>query len=107
MAYDFPSGPAVGQSFPTGDKTYVWNGYAWSLDPIPGLPSSSEYVLKVGDTMTGHLTLNADPVNPLHAATKQYVDTLLLPLMGGNPGEALVKGPATPAFGNPIDSGNF
>ena len=73
MAYDFPANPAVGQSYPTGDKTYVWNGYAWSLDPIPGLPSSSEYVLKVGDTMTGHLTLNADPVNPLHAATKQYV----------------------------------
>jgi hypothetical protein len=32
-------------------------------------------VAKAGDTMTGALTLNADPVNALHAATKQYVDT--------------------------------
>lgn len=32
-------------------------------------------VLKAGDTMTGFLTLNAAPVNALHAATKQYVDT--------------------------------
>ena len=31
-------------------------------------------VSKSGDTMTGALTLNADPVNNLHAATKQYVD---------------------------------
>ncbi len=35
----------------------------------------SEKVAKAGDTMTGALTLNADPVNDLHAATKQYVDT--------------------------------
>lgn len=34
----------------------------------------STKVLKAGDTMTGFLTLNAAPVNPLHAATKQYVD---------------------------------
>jgi hypothetical protein len=33
-----------------------------------------EKVAKAGDTMTGALTLNADPVNALHAATKQYVD---------------------------------
>jgi len=31
-------------------------------------------VAKNGDTMTGALTLPADPTNPLHAATKQYVD---------------------------------
>jgi hypothetical protein len=29
-----------------------------------------------GDTMTGHLTLNANPTNSLHAATKQYVDSI-------------------------------
>lgn len=32
------------------------------------------FVLKAGDTMQGLLTLFADPTNPLHAATKQYVD---------------------------------
>jgi hypothetical protein len=31
-------------------------------------------VALAGDTMTGHLTLNADPTEDLHAATKQYVD---------------------------------
>lgn len=32
------------------------------------------YVNVNGDTMTGFLTLNADPSSALHAATKQYVD---------------------------------
>ena len=31
-------------------------------------------VNQAGDTMTGYLTLVGDPVNPLHAATKEYVD---------------------------------
>lgn len=31
---------------------------------------------KAGDTMTGFLTLNANPTSALHAATKQYVDAL-------------------------------
>jgi hypothetical protein len=35
---------------------------------------NSTYVAKGGDTMTGFLTLNADPTSALHAATKQYVD---------------------------------
>lgn len=34
------------------------------------------YVSKAGDTMTGHLTLVGNPVNGLHAASKQYVDDL-------------------------------
>jgi hypothetical protein len=34
------------------------------------------YVNVSGDTMTGFLTLNADPTSALHAATKQYVDGL-------------------------------
>ena len=34
-------------------------------------------VAKAGDSMTGYLTLNANPVNPLHAAPKQYVDSRL------------------------------
>ena len=33
-----------------------------------------EKVAKAGDTMTGALTLHADPTSALHAATKQYVD---------------------------------
>ncbi len=34
-------------------------------------------VASAGDAMSGYLTLNADPVNPLHAAPKQYVDSRL------------------------------
>jgi hypothetical protein len=40
--------------------------------------STSGLALKVdkaGDTLTGALTLHADPTSPLHASTKQYVDT--------------------------------
>src|SRR5215216_4591838 len=36
----------------------------------------------VASTFGGTVTLNADPTNPLEAATKQYVDTFL-PLSGG------------------------
>lgn len=38
--------------------------------------TSNTKVSKSGDTMTGFLTLHADPSNDLHAATKQYVDTV-------------------------------
>ena len=53
-----------------------------------------ENVLKAGDTMTGFLTLNADPINALHAATKQYVDSAVsggpfLPIAGGTMAGAL------------------
>ena len=35
-------------------------------------------VAKAGGTMTGRLTLSADPTSNLHAATKQYVDDQIL-----------------------------
>lgn len=35
-----------------------------------------QYVLSAGDTMTGALTLSGAPSSNLHAATKQYVDTV-------------------------------
>jgi len=43
----------------------------------------ADYVELAGDTMTGFLTLNADPINPLHAATMGYVDTLIAAVSGG------------------------
>lgn len=39
-------------------------------------------VSKAGDTMTGFLTLNADPSSALHAATKSYVDTAAAGTLG-------------------------
>ena len=44
--------------------------------------ADTRYVLKAGDTMTGRLTLSADPISNLHASTKQYADTKLA-LTGG------------------------
>jgi hypothetical protein len=48
-----------------------------------------QYVRKTGDVMSGMLFLAANPIEPLHAATKQYVDTAtgaFLPLSGGTLG---------------------
>lgn len=42
---------------------------------VPGVDNTR--VLKSGDTMTGFLTLNANPISNLHATTKQYVDSRL------------------------------
>lgn len=48
--------------------------------------AQAQYVAKIGDTMTGALTLSGAPTSSLHAATKAYVDTadaLKLNLSGG------------------------
>lgn len=49
----------------------------WALDTATYLPLS-------GGTLTGALTLNADPTNALHAATKQYVDSLAISYSAGS-----------------------
>jgi len=54
MAFDFPSAPSNGQEYTSGASTYVWNGYGWA---VKNASSVSEYVKKVGDTMTGTLML--------------------------------------------------
>jgi len=80
MAFDFPSNPAPDTVFTSSDGTtvYVWNGYAWMMGggASPGVGGSvlDDYVLKAGDVMTGYLTLSGDPLDPQHAATKEYVD---------------------------------
>lgn len=62
----------------TGD-VLRWNGTNWvnyadSNFAASGHNHDAAYVDVSGDTMTGFLTLNADPTSSLHAATKQYVD---------------------------------
>jgi len=109
MAMDFPSNPTNGQTYtpPSGSPTYTWNGYAWTTGGTAGPPAGVDYVDVAGDTMTGFLTLSADPVAPLHAATKQYVDARALPA-GGLTGEALVKNAANvPQWAAPADGGNY
>lgn len=58
-------------------------------------------VAKAGDSMTGFLTLNANPVNALHAAPKQYVDSRL-------PQYTIISGASsTVGFTNIVGSFNF
>lgn len=102
MAFDFPSSPTLGQNY----LSYIWNGYAWTIGNVGGVPPAGDYVLKTGDVMSGPLTLNADPALPLVAATKQYVDRNALPAAGAD-GEALVSKTGAAVWGAPIDSGNF
>jgi hypothetical protein len=58
-----------------GNVAYeILNSSNWSTY-IPNQASNDgRYVLKAGDTMSGFLTLNANPTSNFHAATKQYVD---------------------------------
>lgn len=43
---------------------------------VHGITDTANLLTKSGGTLTGALVLNADPVNSLDAATKQYVDAL-------------------------------
>jgi hypothetical protein len=112
MAFDFPSSPTVDQVYTDFGVSYVWNGYGWMMIKSgsggggPGTPG--DYVLKTGDTMSGPLTLPANPTAPLQAATKAYVDQITQSLPTGPVGTALVVGTTRQAgFGNPIESGNY
>jgi hypothetical protein len=67
IAGQIPSGPAIGVSMQIGDWL-LSNGTTWNSI------LSTNYIQKTGDTMLGSLTLAADPIANLDAATKQYVD---------------------------------
>jgi hypothetical protein len=51
-------------------RTLVTRTPSQLLGDLAGLPLS-------GGTMTGFITLHADPTQPLHATTKQYVDNVI------------------------------
>jgi hypothetical protein len=59
-------------------------------------------VAKAGDTMSGFLTLNGNPISPLHATPKQYVDSRL-------PQFEIISGSSasTSGFTNQVGSWNF
>ncbi len=61
-----PSVPTPVQSTDAANKAYV--------DGAVTAGGSGSFVSKAGDTMTGPLTLPADPVASLQASTKHYVD---------------------------------
>src|SRR5215467_12052051 len=108
MPYDFPNSPTSGQTVTMPDgSTRVWDGTKWKAGPgtgtggIPDAPSDATYygrengtwqrVLALsGGTLTGVLTLNADPASGLQPATKQYTDTRAVPA-GGAVNQVLTK----------------
>ncbi len=66
----------------TASRSYVDTAIAAAVAGHP-LDQTNPYVLKAGDTMTGPLVLSGDPVSPLQAADKQYVDAGVAGLAGG------------------------
>jgi len=76
-----------------GGQLYAWVNDGTSSQWVVAVNQSlgGVYLPLNGGTLTGPLTLAADPVNPLEATTKQYADTKL-PLAGGT-----LTGPITPA----------
>ena len=51
----------------------VWQAWACAENTLTAAVNTK--LTKSGDTMTGFLTLHANPSSALHAATKQYVDS--------------------------------
>lgn len=40
----------------------------------PNINPNDPFVRRTGDVMSGYLSLHSDPIQPMHASTKQYVD---------------------------------
>ena len=68
----YPAGVVIGN--PTGGNQGIGALNLQTLYLNGALVNLANYVLLTGGTMTGILTLSADPVNLYDAATKHYVD---------------------------------
>ena len=73
-----PVNPLDGDIKVIGTEISIYADNAWRNIVEPDM-----FVSRYGDTMSGFLTLSGNPVNALHAATKQYVDVGFLKLSGG------------------------
>jgi hypothetical protein len=60
---------------PSGDRNLYDAIMALVSPKIDQSTGDARYVQQAGDTMTGLLTLSADPATNMNAATKQYADT--------------------------------
>ena len=88
---DFPTNPQVGDQFTSAGNTWEWDGVKWIGVGVAFLPLA-------GGTMLGELELAADPVDPLEAATKEYVDASVDVLIG-IPVGGMIMWPGDPSFG--------
>src|SRR5256885_774588 len=62
---------------PPADPVAVWgrsSGGARGWLEVPTFDDLDGFVSKIGDSMTGPLTLHGPPTQPLHAATMDWVD---------------------------------
>jgi len=74
-------GPLTLQTGNGGEQPQICNVFGLNgRDIIDTVNGDARYVNMTGDTMTGYLTLNADPVNAMHAATRDYVDNDIISL---------------------------
>lgn len=87
--------PIVGQLWfnKTDNALYVYNTEeTWVQLSTGGGGTTGNYLPLSGGTLTGPLTLSANPTNNLHAATKQYVDSeITSALTGGSAGNYVAK----------------
>jgi hypothetical protein len=76
-----PSSPVVvGANDPRLYDARVPLSHTHIISDVVGLPSALAGTVQLnGSTMTGSLLLNANPIAPLGAATKQYVDASVIP----------------------------
>ena len=79
----------TGGDNPSGGTSTVWTPFATGADG---------FLSKDGDAMLGMLTLFADPTDPLHAATKQYVDLFINAATGGTIAGPLVADGANASY---------
>jgi hypothetical protein len=89
--FDFPMTPIIGQTFPIppiiGQPIYIWDGEKWNASlPTTSVSGVSQSyvdtqdalrVLKIGDTMTGPLSLPASAPVAENAVRKDYVDAAI------------------------------
>jgi lysophospholipase L1-like esterase len=85
----------------TVSKSYVDTVIAAAVTGHP-LDSSSPFVMKTGDTMTGALVLPGDPTTPNDAADKHYVDVNIAATGGGLGQKVSLLPSATQAVAQPV-----
>ncbi len=79
----------IGGSNPAGGTNTNWSSFATGAEG---------FLSKDGDAMLGMLTLFANPTDPLHAATKQYVDQFINAATGGTISGPLVASGANASY---------
>jgi hypothetical protein len=76
---NFSAGTITANLNGTVNGVFSGTSYGQHIGNVVGNVSgtASLNVRKSGDTMSGYLTLHANPSQPMHAATKGYIDTLV------------------------------